>query len=181
MTLNITVTTPRCIYQSADYRLFDFNSGTAIDFETQKIFFKNTFQWTASICFAGIGRTGSIDVSEWLSERLESIQMDDPFDRLIEELLKAESWLSSIPDPGKRRHSFSIGAFIGNTPSFTLISNFQELPKEVPASLASPKLKVFSIRPTKSKTYYSGILLTRQERRYLARLASKDPKPGIMY
>lgn len=181
MTLNITVTTPRFIYQSADYRLFDCNSNTVFDFKTQKIFIKNTFKWTASICFAGIGKTGSIDVSEWLSKRLDSIQMDDTFDRLIEELLKADSWLSSISDPVKRRHSFSIGAFVESKPLFALISNFEELPKGVPAPLASQKLKAFSIQPTKPKTYCSGISLTRQERKYLAGLAKGDPNPPIMY
>jgi hypothetical protein len=43
MTLNLTVTTRRCIYQSADYRLLDLKTGETFDFETQKIVLVNAF------------------------------------------------------------------------------------------------------------------------------------------
>jgi len=69
MTLNITVTTDRCMYQSADYRLLNLTTKKAFDFETQKIIPVNAFGWNATVCFAGVGRTHNIDVSEWLSAR----------------------------------------------------------------------------------------------------------------
>ena len=86
MTLNITVATPRCIYQSADYRLLDSTSGQLTDFDIQKIVLTNNFRWTATICFAGVGRTHRVDVGTWLAERIAIIQPDDPLERLFEEL-----------------------------------------------------------------------------------------------
>jgi hypothetical protein len=86
MTLNITVTTDRCMYQSADYRLLNLTTKKAFDFETQKIIPVNAFGWNATVCFAGVGRTHNIDVSEWLSARIGAIQPEDPFERLLDEL-----------------------------------------------------------------------------------------------
>ena len=117
MTLNITVLTSRCIYQSADYRLLDLQTNTTTDFQTQKIFVVNTFKWSATVCFTGVGRTHGVNVHEWLSEKLGLIQMNGPFERLIDELLKAESWLSRVQAP-HNKHSFSVGAFLGTEPVF---------------------------------------------------------------
>ena len=64
MTLNLTVVSPRFIYQSADYRLTDWVTGEVRDFETQKLFLINTYTWNATVCFAGVGRTSRVDVSE---------------------------------------------------------------------------------------------------------------------
>jgi len=77
MTLNITVATPRCIYQSADYRLLDWTTGQLTDFDTQKIVLTNNFRWTATICFAGVGRMHRVDVGTWLAERVAAIQPEE--------------------------------------------------------------------------------------------------------
>ena len=50
----------------------------------------NRFRWTASVCFAGVGRTRSVNVGEWLAERIAAIEPDDPFERLLDELLTAD-------------------------------------------------------------------------------------------
>jgi hypothetical protein len=126
MTLNLAVTTHRCIYQSADYRLRDVRKGDTRDFETQKIVLVNTFGWSATVCFAGVGRTQNLDVSEWLADRVGSIQPDDPFERLLDELLTANEWLSTVSKPHDNRHSFSVGAFVGSEPVFALVSNFEQ-------------------------------------------------------
>ena len=77
MTLNITVTTDRCIYQSADYRLYDANAHTVKDFWAhQKIFLVTAATWHASVCFNGVGKFNLLYVSEWLGERLA--QTEDP-------------------------------------------------------------------------------------------------------
>ena len=181
MTLNLTVTTRRCIYQSADYRLIDLNTGTAVDFETQKIVLVNTFKWNATVCFAGVGRTHNLDVGEWLAERVASIQPDDPFERLLDELLTAKNWLSAVPAP-YNRHSFSVGAFVGSEPVFALVSNFEQ-PSGLAAPTASLNLSVFELRPRKPKTFVSGQKqsVTRPERKRLADLAARDPEPQRMY
>ena len=43
MTLNITVATPRCIYQAADYRLLDWSTGQLTDFDSEKVCWSTTF------------------------------------------------------------------------------------------------------------------------------------------
>jgi len=182
MTLNITVATRRCIYQSADYRLLDLKTGKTFDFGTQKIVLVNAFRWTATVCFAGVGRTNELDVGEWLAERVGSIQPNDPFERLLDELLKANDWLSAVPAPHDNRHSFSVGAFVGSKPVFALVSNFEQ-PSGLAAPTASPNLSVFELRPTKPKTFVSGQkqAVTRPERIRLAALAAQDPEPQRMY
>ena len=182
MTLNITVVTRRCIYQSADYRLIDLQSGRFFDFEAQKIVLINHFTWHATVCFCGVGRTTTnLDVSEWLAEGVNSIQMNDPFERLIEELMKASDWLSTVPPPNNR-HSFSVGAFVGSKPKFTLITNFEQ-PSGIAAAVATPHLSRFETLPSKPKTFVSGQkqAVSRQERRWLASLAARDPEPERMY
>lgn len=181
MTLNLTVTTRRCIYQSADYRLLDLRTGKTFDFEAQKIVLVNAFEWSATVCFAGVGRTHNLDVSQWLADRVASIQPNDPFERLIDELLTANDWLSTVSTP-HNRHSFSVGAFVGSEPVFALVSNFEQ-PSGLAAAAASASLSVYKLRPTKPKTFVSGQkqAVTRPERRRLAALAARDLDPQRMY
>jgi hypothetical protein len=125
MTLNITVATPRCIFQSADYRLLDWATGQLTDFETEKIvLLTNNFRWNATICFAGVGRTHRVDVGNWLARCVAAIQPDDPLERLLGQLQTADEWLAEVPPP-QNRHSFSVGAFVGGRPVFALVSNFE--------------------------------------------------------
>ena len=124
MTLNITVLTSHCIYQSADYRLLDLQTKMTTDFQTQKIFAVNAFDWSATVCFTGVGRIRDLNVHEWLSDQLGLVQTNDPFKRLIEALQKADSWLSGVRPP-HNKHSFSVGAFLGAEPLFVLVSNFE--------------------------------------------------------
>lgn len=181
MTLNLTVTTPRCIYQSADYRLVDLITRKPFDFETQKIVLVNAFEWSATVCFTGVGRTERLDVGEWLAERMGAIHPDDPFDSMLSELLKADDWLSDFP-ASQKRHSFSVGAFVGSEPVFVLVSNFEHLFK-VPRATASSRLSVFRLRPTKPKTFVSGQHsdVHRWERKRLTALAAQYPEPQRMY
>lgn len=182
MTLNVTVATSRCIYQSADYQLLDLITlKPFVDFKTQKIVLAGTSKWSATVCFAGVGRTHNLDISEWLAERVALIERNDPFERLIDELLLADKWLSGVSPP-HNRHSFSVGAFVGSEPVFALVSNFEE-PFSLPAETASPNLSVFILRPREPKTFVSGQkhAVMRWERRRLAALADSDPDAERMY
>jgi hypothetical protein len=176
MTLNITLVTNRCIYQSADYRLTDVRTGHTRDFETQKIVLTGRYDWTATVCFSGVGHTGTIDVGKWLAERAPIIK-DCPFDDLLEELLKASDWLSSVPPPDNR-HSFSVGAFVGSTPVFALVSNYEE-PYQPPRAVASPQMSVFTLRPALPETFISGQTqaLKLEERARLHAIAAQEPEP----
>src|SRR5262245_6579257 len=108
MTLNITVVTPRCIFQSVDFRVTDIRTGKWVDFETQKLTLVNAFRWSATVCFSGVGRTHQLNVGEWLAERVAAIDPAGTFEDLIDELLKADAWLASVQAP-HNRHSFSVG------------------------------------------------------------------------
>lgn len=174
MTLNLTVATSSCIYQSADYRLTDWHTGRPYDFTSQKIVLVNRWKWSATVCFAGVGRSQTLDVSQWLAERVDTISSDDPFERLIDELLTANKWLSSVP-VSRRRHSFSIGAFVGDEPLFVLISNFEPLYGDLMQE-PSAELFVSRMRPKKPSTFVSGRrqAVKGSERRELAKLAAND-------
>lgn len=180
MTLNLTVVTPRCIYQCADYLVVEWGTGTPLPFTTQKIFFVNTFTWSATVCFAGVGRLEGVDVSEWLRDRVASVRAEDPLDKLLDELLKADDWLVRVPNKYKR-HSFSIGAFVGSESVFSLVSN-HEYTDRIPSPVASPRLHVTRLRPTSARTFVSGQYQTvgTTDRESLATLAEGDPDPVAM-
>jgi Flp pilus assembly protein TadD len=182
MTLNITVVTARIIYQCADYRFTDTSSGATHDFPSnQKIFTVNRRRWHATVCFNGVGTSTSVHVSNWLAERIANLKQDDPFDRMIEELLRADDWLSSIRPP-HNRHTFSIGAFQGEQPVFTLVSNYEK-PFGVVLRDAMPNLSVHQERPSKPMTYVSGQPQTvdRPTRRRLATLATQTKDAGVVF
>lgn len=181
MTLIITVATPQCIYQSADYRLTDLRTGATRDFDTQKIVFVNAFSWAASVCFAGVGRTPSVDVGEWLQRVAQAISPSDPFDVLLEALMSADAWLAGLPPPNNR-HSFSVGAFVGSRPVVALISNFESLSGDARA-LTTEGLYLQQFEPSKPMTFVSGQkgALPRYERRLLSRLVAHDPSTDGMY
>ncbi len=184
MTLTITIVTSRCVYQSADYRLVDLESGEWVDFETQKIVFTQGEGWSASIAMSGVGRTPDIDVSEWLADRTKAFAfgLRDTFEDLIERLLEADDWLSTIAQRDKARHSFAIGAFVGSTPTFILISNF-ETSTGLASAVAAPKLAIYRERPSRVSVFASGQrwAVPRAERRKLAALAARDSDPSVMH
>lgn len=183
MTLTMTIVTSRCVYQSADYRLVDVESGRWVDFETQKIVFTQGEGWSASIAMSGVGRTPDIDVSEWLADRTKAFAfgLGDPFEDLIERLLEADDWLSTIAQRDKARHSFAVGAFVGSTPTFILISNF-ETSTGIASAVAAAKLTIYRERPRHVRVFASGQrwAVPRAERRKLAALAARDPDPSVM-
>jgi Flp pilus assembly protein TadD len=181
MTLNMTVATRRCIYQSADYRLLDWTTNQLSDFETQKIVLVNKFGWAATICFAGVGRTGRVDVGTWLVERVAAIRFEDPLERLFDELRTADAWLADVPPP-RNRHSFSVGAFVAGRPVFALVSNFEEV-NGPSLSTARRHLSASVLRPVIPSTFVSGDVtaVNRSERTRLKRLAARDPEPQRMY
>ena len=126
MTLTISIVTPRTIYQCADFRLLHWGSNQLFDFDTQKVVLASARDWTATICFAGVGRTPTVDVSTWLAERIATLDDDGTFDTLLAELAAANVWLGPLP-ADRRRHSFSVGAFVQGKPTFALVSNFEAL------------------------------------------------------
>lgn len=118
MTLNITVLSPRAIYQSGDFRLVDVRGQRPmVDHQAQKQILVTGFGWSAVVAFAGVGSFGSLVVADWLAKKTSEIPRDESgFDALIEVLVSADEWLARVRPLDLRRHSFSVGAFVGDQP-----------------------------------------------------------------
>lgn len=155
MTLNITVTSPKRIFQCADFRYTSWPSGQFKDIGARsKLHAVVRQNWHATVCFNGVGETGAGYVSEWLTERLNSIQPTDPFERLYEELRLAERWLTKVPTP-HNRHSFVIAGFNRARPVYALLTNYEDISGNASA-VASSSLTLIDQWPKKPRTFVSG-------------------------
>ncbi|MHB8576203.1 MAG: tetratricopeptide repeat protein [Dehalococcoidia bacterium] len=191
MTLNITLTSRSVIYQCADFRLTDLRTdrpwqerhdGGLRDFLAQKLIVVQRFHWSAVIAFAGIGHTGNVDVSEWLTEKLTQIPQEASFETLIAALTSADSWLGALSSD-RRRHTFSIGAFVGSQPVGALVSNWESLHARA-QQVAGPRLAVSRFKPGKPRLLVAGSgarSVTEVERAALIALLRTDPPPVQMY
>lgn len=181
MTLNITVATPRRIYQSADYRLLDWTTKKLTDFETQKIFLVTKSEWMATVCFAGIGRTPRVNVGDWVAERLGEISHEEPFEILLELLKKADEWIADVQPP-HNMHTFSIGAFVRSDPIFALVSNFEAVGQK-PLEIPLQYLSVSTTKPVSTKVFASGQVqaVTRLERKQLTGMAKSTSDVQLMH
>ena len=99
-----------------------------------------------------------------------AILSEDPFERLLDELLKADEWLSNLPGPNNR-HSFSVGAFVGSEPVFALVSNFQE-PSGLARDIASAPSLLVPVASLQTGTFVSGRKALSPEPRAAASLPS---------
>jgi Flp pilus assembly protein TadD len=181
VTLVITVATQQCVYQCTDYRLLDLRTGAVRDFDRQKIFFLQKQGWSATVCHAGIGRTTSVNVREWLAERALSIRHDAPFELLLDELGKADEWIWEDPLVDHKQ-SFSIAAFVAGKPEFALLSNFEDPEGEELLSL-SPRLRLYREHPVQPTVYVSGhaAAVPPPVRRRLETFARGNPKHQSMF
>jgi tetratricopeptide (TPR) repeat protein len=156
MTLNLTVTTDRRLFQCADYRLVNWHTGEALETETQKIFLFNAFGWTATVCFTGVARTHTgVDVGQWLGKLQGSISMDDSFDDLLQGLKGANQWLQQLPKNYHRRLSFSVGAFVETTPVYALVTNHRASSAPHDSQVAE-SLSIRTTQPANAKAYVAG-------------------------
>jgi hypothetical protein len=155
MTLNITLLSRHVIYQAADFRLTDTGTGHPRDFIAQKGIVLSRFRWSAVIAFAGVGHTGSLDVAEWLASRTSQVPADAPFDQLISALLEADIWLQTVPAK-HRRHTFSVGAFVGTRPVGVLVSNYESFHSR-PSLTPRARLEVSYFRPGSPKLFLERV------------------------
>ncbi len=155
MSLSITLLSRDFIYQSADFRLTDTHTNRPRDIVSQKAIVLSRFHWSAVVSFVGVGHTGRLDVAEWLATRTARIPLDAPFDGLIAALLEADAWLRAVARKD-RRHTFSVGAFVGTRPQAVLVSNFESL-HAPPSSTASERLSVSKRTYPKPAVLVSGV------------------------
>ena len=182
MTLNITILTERHIYQCADYRFTDLETGGWYDEPcNQKIFVVAGNTWLASVCYNGVGRTTTLEVSRWLGDVCDATTHHDSLDSFLTRLQDADSWLSSAA-PIHRRHSFVVAAYVGRKPVLSLVSNYERFNRQ-PEAEATNRLEISQWDLTQSKTFVHGQPqeLARPQRRILAALATKTSETGRVF
>ena len=181
MTLNITVTSVKRIYQCADFRFTDTQTKESTDDALQKkIQLVQTSAWHATVCFNGVGNWGDVDVTKWLANQLSRIELNDPMARLFELLSEADRWLETIPHPDNR-HSFIVGAFEGSRPVYALMTNYEEISGRC-SPVANKRLQLIQGWPKSPKTFVSGAVdaVSLESRVRLANLAASSKDPGLV-
>jgi hypothetical protein len=125
MTLNLTLVTPKDVYQCSDFRLtYTDRPEHYTDVEAQKIIVLSTLKWSALVQFAGVAKTSTgFDTTEWLAELVLRVQPNASIQFIVSELLAV-----GRQHIGGAKHSFVACGFEGEDPFIILVSDFQSLP-----------------------------------------------------
>src|SRR5712691_6613249 len=123
MTLNLTIVNTWGIWQCSDHRLVDPATGELVDNYSIKHVILRCPDGAALLAYAGAGRIGSLDLSDWIRETLrgESRTLDQSF-ILIRE--NATRDLAPLLRARGIHHMFSIGVFLAGRPWVVQIRNF---------------------------------------------------------
>jgi hypothetical protein len=181
MTLNITLLTERAIYQSADFRLTNADTGKIITDASIKLVTLQYFQWDGFVTYTGVGRWHGRDVSDWLVRWLTGLENASPQDvarRRIKE--RATGLLNEIERLTRRRpkHTFALAAFCHNRPHVWVISNFENCAGRSsprPSSEFSIDVKQLAAKPIAVVTGWGKKAVSREARRRLENLARRYP------
>lgn len=183
MTLNITVAARDLVFQSSDTRLSVWDRAAGryrvdrVKAHKQVPVFGR--DWAASVCYTGVGRTRSVDVSEWLAKALGPVsELKRDFEDVVGELLRADEWLRWVPR-SDRRHTFTVGAFVGGESWVVVVSNFQEVTGRT-APEAQDRLFVTRMRVRRPVAVVTGArgVVSRDDRRLLARTVPTTVAPA---
>jgi len=123
MTLNLTVVNAWGIWQCSDHRLVDPATGKVGDNRSIKHVILRCPDGAALLAYAGAGRVGGVDLSDWIRETLrgETRTLDQSF-ILIRD--NATRDLAPLLRSQGIYHMFSIGAFVVGRPWIVEIRNF---------------------------------------------------------
>ncbi|MGH3301963.1 MAG: hypothetical protein ACRDOK_09830, partial [Streptosporangiaceae bacterium] len=128
MTLNITVLSREYIYQSADFRLTNSNTGKLITDRSGKAVSLNYREWSGFVTYTGLGRWEGRDISahvaDWLGDGVDRT-MSEVADHLAEHGTRL---LTEVRRDARRwiPHSFTLAGFEDGTPRAFVISNFED-------------------------------------------------------
>lgn len=126
MTLLITVLTKEAIYQSADFRLTDLDSGGGQTDSSTKLIALQYSGWHGFISYTGIGKWDGKHTSEYVIDWLagqDNLTAQEIVDQIRD---RGTDWLKRIETKWKRpRHTFVLAAFSDAAPFISVISNFQ--------------------------------------------------------
>jgi hypothetical protein len=123
MTLNLMVINRSGIWQSADMRLTNPQSGRREEDHSVKQVVLRCTDGTAVVAYTGVGSVGRVQTSDWIRQVLrgESRTVDESLIFLREQATKD---LGPIVD-GRYHHLFTIGAFLAGRPWAAQIRNFE--------------------------------------------------------
>src|SRR5829696_3343671 len=136
MTLNITLLTAHAIYQSADFRLTNADTGATITDASTKLVTLQYFQWDGFVTYTGVGRWLGRDIADWLVEWLTGLEDASPQDVAQRIGERATGLLNEIARSTRIRHlhTFALAAFWQDRPHVWVISNFENC-----TGLSSPR------------------------------------------
>src|SRR6266516_255751 len=180
MTLNITLLTARTIYQSADFRLTDPNTGEVITDNSTKVVSLQYPDWYGFVTYTGVGRWQARDTSLWIVDWLQGshdAQLDDIARLLVSNGTK---WLEGIKRATGKwyKHTFPLVAFTESGPILKVISNFEDTQGQndpAPAKQLSVSTRNSRGRISATVTGWKPAV-SRQQRRALERLAEQHPE-----
>jgi hypothetical protein len=128
MTLNMTILTPLVIYQSADFRLTDPDTGKPRHDPSPKTVTLTYFGWEGFVTYTGVGNWNNRDVSSYLLEWLTGIEAPSMAEvaRVIES--KGTALLRQIERRTSRRfmHTFILAGLHERVPQAYVISNHED-------------------------------------------------------
>jgi hypothetical protein len=123
MTLNLTIVNPFGVWQCSDHRLTDPATWKSVDDHSIKHVIFRCPDGSALLAYAGAGRIGTVDLSDWIRESLrgETRTLDETFIQIRENATRDLAPLLHAPGI---LHMFSIGAFVAGRPWVVQIRNF---------------------------------------------------------
>jgi hypothetical protein len=124
VTLNLTLINSHGAWQCSDHRVS--NEGHSVHAATTKHIVLRCRDGAALIAYAGVGRKGDVEPSEWMEGILrdENRTLDDSLILLRD---AATRDLGPIAGPSGIRHMFTVAAFFAGVPWLLQIRNFQDL------------------------------------------------------
>ena len=129
MTLNITVLTREAVFQSADFRLTNAETGKLMDNNSQKVMNISYNRWGGLLTYTGLGKWGGKDAGVWLTEWLSedsALTLDDVTKIITERAYEVLSKLRS-PKGDIFHHTFVIALFDEGRPCVVTVSTFEDL------------------------------------------------------
>lgn len=127
MTLIVTVITKRTIYQSADFRLTNLDTGKITSDTSTKLITLQYGEWDGFVAYTGIGRWNNQDTSEFALQWLDRLDPASP--EAVAERIRdmGTEWLSKIEvAPQQKRHTFILASFGSGIAQLMVISNFED-------------------------------------------------------
>lgn len=126
VTLNLTVLTERTIYQSADFRLTEADSGAFIRDDSDKIVVVTGAPWNGFITYTGIGAVGNVSVAATVSAWLTGFRDKGMAEAAELIRTRATRWYSQLlRGRSLLRHSFVLAGFARTGARAFVISNFE--------------------------------------------------------